>query len=309
MIPVIVLAAGRGKRLGSLASLYRKPLLPLGDDSLLAYHFRTLRRFGLGSFVVVVEDLSSPVAREAERVRRVLGVELRLVVQAEARGIGHALLIAEPAIGPRPFVLLLADTFWDPIDLAAAIRDVSEGLCNAVLSVRRVHDPGLIRKECTVELDTEWGVRRIVEKPSEPLSPWKPCGLYFFGPRIFDALRRTPISPLRNELEITDAIQTLADIHGGVRARETLRKDVNVTFARDLVEANVAWLTARGLRSLVAPTASASGASLDQCVVGPGATVGHAAVLRRVVVLPDARVPAGDVLVDCVVAPGLGVVS
>jgi glucose-1-phosphate thymidylyltransferase len=309
MTPVVILAAGSGTRLGPLGALYDKALLPVGLDTLMARHFRAFAALGARRFVVVVSDASSRTAAEARRLADEGGLSLEILVQAERKGIGHAVLLTEPHVSGGPFVVVLGDTFYLPRDLGAAIDDIEGGVCDALLSVRPVEDEALIRKECTVELDPEGWVRRIVEKPVKVLSRFKPCGVYFFGPALIEALHATPASALRGELELTDSIQTLVARGGRVGVRHTIALDVNVTWPADLLEANRACLQAEGRTKMVhAEARVAAGAALDQAVVSRGCVVGTGSRLERVVLFPDAVVAPGTVLADALVAPGVGVV-
>jgi bifunctional UDP-N-acetylglucosamine pyrophosphorylase/glucosamine-1-phosphate N-acetyltransferase len=72
---------------------------------------------------------------------------------------------------------------------------------------KHVEDPRLYG---IYEVDDALRVKRLVEKPKEVFSTLANIGVYKFTPRVFEILRETPLSE-RGEIEITSAIQTLAD--------------------------------------------------------------------------------------------------
>lgn len=310
MTALVILAAGSGTRLGELGRRVRKPLLPVGPRTLLEHHLATFAALGVTEAVVVVDAPDSPVVAAAREAAACLGVQVAVAVQERRGGVGHAVLAAEPVLGPRPFVLVLGDTFFLPLDLTRGLAPLERREADVVLSVRRVDDPERIRRECTIALQPDGRVARIVEKPREVLGPWKPCGIYFCGEALWTSLHATPASPLRNEIELTDAIQGVIAAGGVVRAAETLVDDVNVTTPRDVLEANLLWLAATGAcRYVHAGATVAADARLEQAVVLAGARVEPGAELRRVVVFPGARIAAGERLSDVLVDPQLGPIA
>ncbi len=308
MIPVLILAAGRGARLAELGLAWRKALIPVGAASLLELHLATFAAEGARRFILVVDPGGAEIAAAARAVTDSLGVTLELLVQPEPRGIGNATALAEPLLCGSPFVLVLGDTYYEPEDLQPALKDVARRRRAAVLSVRFVADEQRIRRECTIAVDERGMVRSIVEKPDKILSPLKPCGVYFFGPEIFDALRETPPSPLRGEVELTDAIQRLIDHTGNVGSRRTLARDLNVTYPADVLWANKMWLGKHDLAYYLHPAAEVGrDVVASDSVVARDAIVGDRAVLDSVVVFPGAVVESEARLSDTLVVPDNGV--
>jgi dTDP-glucose pyrophosphorylase len=123
-----------------------------------------------------------------------------------------------------------------------------------------------------------------------------------FDRHIFDAVRRTPRTAMRDEYEITDAIQIFIDDGHRVRAAHVIRDDLNLSYPADLLEINLKLLGARnqiGKNVQLAPGATVErsvimdGASVEQPIaireslVFPGVTVRAASDLRRVIVTSE----------------------
>jgi dTDP-glucose pyrophosphorylase len=298
----VILAAGRGHRMGRLGECFPKSCLPLCNKPLLATHFGLLSEMGIRDIVIVVGYKAETV----ERVARSLvpkNTRLRFVIQPEQKGIADALSCARHCIGEW-MVLMLGDTHFVAGDLRAGVRMLREnpGAMDAVLSVRAVSDPDLIRNECTVRLDDRRRVLEIREKPATPWNNTKPCGVYFFSRRIFDAIAATPPSTLRNEIEITDAIQTLVRRGGVVECASTIEWDNNLTRPADLLRSNLYELRRRGLSVILGTDAEVHpGASLRDTVVGDGATIDAPITIERTLLLEKARVGGSDNIRDCIV--------
>ena len=86
-----------------------------------------------------------------------------------------------------------------------------------------------------VELDGE-RVVRLVEKPKDPPSDLALVGVYMFGPAVFAAAEAIKPS-WRDELEITDAIQSLIDGGKRVESRQVRVVEGHGTL-EDMLEAN-----------------------------------------------------------------------
>ena len=109
----MLLAAGRGVRMGPLTSELPKPLLSLGAETLIERHLRRLAAAGFGEVVI-------NLSYRGERIRSAIGGTTpwdQTVVYSEegeppletAGGIVHAL----PLLGDGPFVVVSTDVVTD----------------------------------------------------------------------------------------------------------------------------------------------------------------------------------------------------
>jgi len=136
--------------------------------------------------------------------------------QAEALGLGHAVLCAAPVVGDEPFAVLLADDLLDASNDLPVMRqmvDVFNYNRCSVLGVMNV-DREQTKQYGIVSTERDSGeiqrVTGIVEKPKPEDAPSTQAviGRYILTGRIFDHLRQlTPGAG--GELQLTDAIASL----------------------------------------------------------------------------------------------------
>jgi len=135
--------------------------------------------------------------------------------QAEALGLGHAVLCALPVVGDEPFAVILADDLIDGGNKSclAQMVEVYEYQGRSVLGVERVphEDTNKYGVVDASELeDRVYMVDSIVEKPApaEAPSDLAVVGRYILTPRIFDKLQSTQ-KGAGGEIQLTDAIASL----------------------------------------------------------------------------------------------------
>jgi UTP--glucose-1-phosphate uridylyltransferase len=153
-------------------------------------------------------------ARRPAEMARFLSVR-----QAEARGLGHAVLCAKAAVGDEPFAVILGDDLLDArVPGIRQLLDVFERRGTGVVGLTEVpagqeHLYGIVDGEAVAE--REWRLRRLVEKPAPGTAPSRMAiiGRYVLPAEIFAILERTP--PGRgDEIQLTDALATLCDARG-----------------------------------------------------------------------------------------------
>ena len=139
-----VLVGGLATRLGALAAVTPKPLLPVGGRPFLAWLLRELSRFGVDEALLLAGDRGDQLRAALPELQRHLPRSLRLAVLDEAlpAGTGGALVQARGRLDEH-FLLCNGDSWLDAnlaALLAAAAADSPEVL--ARLWLRQTDDPG-----------------------------------------------------------------------------------------------------------------------------------------------------------------------
>ncbi len=281
----VILSAGKGSRIDPFHTHYPKPLLPIGNVPIIGHQIEILKSLGIRKIYIVVGHLMDKILNAFGRGED-FGVEIEYVEQEHILGIAHAVGRLATHIDD-PFFLFLGDIFYVPDRIAQMQERFERGDVAGVLAVKREPDADAIRKNFTVSLDGEDRVTRVVEKPRRIENDLKGCGIYLFSPDVFDAIRKTPRTAMRDEYEITDSVQILIDSGLGVAACNVVAWDYNITFPQDVLYCNLRWLEHRGEGALIDPTAVlAEGTEIVDSVIGPGVRIVRPIRIEQSVVLP-----------------------
>jgi glucose-1-phosphate thymidylyltransferase len=204
------------------------------------------------------------------------------VLQEEPLGLGHAVLQAEAAVGAAPALIVLGDTIVE-----APLEKLTAG--GSWIGVREVDDP----RRFGVATVHEGRITGLVEKPEKPVSHWAVVGLYAIAnaPLLFASLRAVERQGqrTRGEIQLTDALQRM--LHEGEELRPFPVEgwyDCGKTEA--LLEANRALLDAHAFPAsregvvVLPPVALDPGADVLHSVIGPHASIGPGARIRRSII-------------------------
>jgi dTDP-glucose pyrophosphorylase len=211
----VILAAGRGTRMGALTASTPKPLLRLRGRPIIEHILLGLRHAGVYDAVVVTGYRGAQLEAclgDGERLK----MRLTYRRQTHPDGTALALLLARATLHDEPFLLSWGDIVVAPrtyADLAAAF---AAHPCDALLTVNPVDDPW---RGAAVYVDDALRVTRLVEKPPRGSSHtrWNNAGLFVFSPRILDYAAQLRPSP-RGEYELPQALSAMVDSGCLVRA-------------------------------------------------------------------------------------------
>lgn len=159
---ILILAGGSSSRMWPLRE---KLLIPFAGRSLLRRQLVRLRGFGLRRAVLVASARNAAALRE--ELADLAGMELHVAIQPEARGMGDAILCAEPLLRSGPlFIHQVHDVVADALyrDLLAAHAAHPERAYLAAAEMTEYFPGGYLALEGE-------RIRHIVEKPAPEARP------------------------------------------------------------------------------------------------------------------------------------------
>ena len=230
--------AGLGTRFLPATKASPKEMLPVVDKPLIQYAVEEAIEAGITELIFVTSstkrsiedhfDKSYELEVELEKkgklealelVRNIVpkGVSCIYVRQAEALGLGHAVLCAKSVVGDEAFVVILPDDLIDGYGsgvVSQMVEAYQQTSCSQ-LGVEEVPKEdtdkyGIVNTKVGDDVATQ--VDEIVEKPKpeQASSNLAVVGRYILTPRTFELLEETKRGA-GGEIQLTDAISALLD--------------------------------------------------------------------------------------------------
>lgn len=285
----VILAAGSGSRMKPLSFDYPKSLLPICNKPIIQYQIETMIDLDIDKIFIVCGYLKETLQAQFQDGRD-LGISIQYIEQERPLGIAHALAKVEQHVD-RPFLLFLGDIFFITKDMHKILALFEQRKACGVLAVKPESHPEYIKRNYAVLLHESGMVKRVVEKPRYISNNLKGCGIYFFDLPIFDAVRRTPRTAMRDEYEITSSIQILIDDGYPVYPAEVIEWDMNVTVVDDLILSNIKMLELLNKDSEIGKNVRFHPeAKIIHSVIGNNVVIENPIVIQDSVIMDETRV-------------------
>ncbi len=227
--------AGLGTRFLPATKALPKEMLPIVDKPLMQYAVEEAYAAGVREMVFVtsrhkraIEDhfdltfeLEDALAKAhknellaAVRAVKPDDMECVFVRQAQALGLGHAVLCGRQIVGDHPFAVILPDDLMigTPPVLAQMVEQFDERQAS-IIAVQEV--PAEHTRRYGIVAGRPVGdrlvdIEKIVEKPAPEVAPSRlgVAGRYILTPRVFDEIARQPRG-VGGEIQLTDGIAGL----------------------------------------------------------------------------------------------------
>lgn len=198
MTVAVLLCAGRGTRLWPVTSSTPKALVRIMGKPIVDWIAQGIAESGGVEKIIVVVS-GDDAGREVEGHLKRFGSKVEFAVQRKQLGTADAVLAAAKAIGGSDFLVINADTFFQPSfyrTLAVKLREKQPFIVG-----KKVDDASPYGLLQTVR----GKLAGIVEKPEEKTAGVINTGVYYCRNDFLQALRSVKKSA-RGELEATEAL-------------------------------------------------------------------------------------------------------
>ncbi len=229
-------AAGLGTRFLPATKAIPKEMLSLVDKPIIQYGVEEALAAGIEEIIIVtargksaIEDhfdtsfeleatLEKKGKKELLKIARDIAsmAKLAYVRQSEARGLGHAVLMAKDLVGDEPFAVLLPDDVMaGKVPCLKQMIDAFDDVQSSLIATQVIEGPaisayGVLDGRQVDGKPKLFDVSGMVEKPKLEEAPSKNAiiGRYILTPAIFGKIEN--IEPgAGGELQLTDAIKAL----------------------------------------------------------------------------------------------------
>jgi glucose-1-phosphate thymidylyltransferase len=299
-VKVVIPLAGKGTRLRPHTYTTPKPLLHVGGRPVMSYILDDLLELGVEEAVFITgylkENIEEYIRAEYPQLTS------HFVVQEVQDGTAGAVKLAEPYID-EDLLIIFVDTLFDA-DLSV-IKEIPAG-DGGVIWAKEVED---YQRFGVIVTDDDGYMKRIIEKPSDPVSKLANIGLYYIRDweLLFEGIDDTLNSSLGagGEYYLTDAFQYMIDKGSRIRTLEVAgwydcgKPETLIETNRHLLE------TTRGRRPdsggnsrTEGPVRVEEGVTLREAQVGPNVTL-EAGTSVRSSRIRDSIVGRDVVLEDC----------
>jgi len=221
-------------RLSPLTDEIPKPMLPLGDTTILGNIIRVFKSSGIDRISIIVGHKSEIIEEYIKNSN--FGVDINFIEQKERLGTGHALMIASQYVN-SDFLCVYGDILFKEDFIVSMISKFKSSDSISIMALIESDTPEFFGS-VLVNKDEVVG---IFEKSDNPPSNLINTGIYCFKKEAFSYINKTKISP-RGEYELTDSLKMMMDDGKKVRWMSLGGKWLDIGRPWDLIDANMFFL-------------------------------------------------------------------
>jgi glucose-1-phosphate thymidylyltransferase len=296
--------AGKGTRLRPHTHTRPKPLLRVGNRTVLDRVLDLLEQAGVDEIIGIMGHLSDQIETHLKTEHPNLG--FIPVEQTQQLGTADAIRLAEPHVR-GPVLIVFVDTlFRADLDIIHRLPEL-----DGIVWAKEVED---YQRFGVIVHDDHGYMQKIIEKPEQPVSKLANIGLYYMRnvDLLFEGIAHVMEQPPKlGEYFLTDAFQYMID-----RGARLLTSEVSEWWdcgkPETLLDTNLKVLNDEAAPApgpipgveFVHPVCIGEGVVLENAVIGPNVSIADGSVLRRSKV-QNSIIGAGSLLEDCQIEQSL----
>lgn len=216
----VILCAGKGNRILPHSKKLPKVMIKIRNKPILDFVIDYWKKY-TNDFIFVVGYKKDQVI---DFVRQ-LPINSQFVEQKELKGIADAVSYVKDFVSDR-FIVVLGDCiccgrFMFPENIEFGV------------GVWKTNNVENIKQSYSIKIKDDL-ICEVKEKPKEIFNNLCGMGFYFLNKKIFDYIKITEPSKLRNEIEITDVIQNMIDAGEEIKPVFFNGNYINITFPEDI---------------------------------------------------------------------------
>ena len=198
----IILAGGSGTRLYPITKGISKQLIPIYDKPMIYYPLSTLMLAGIKDILLITTKEDQEGFKRLFKDGSSFGINIDYIIQPSPDGLAQAFTLGADFIGNDTCAMVLGDNIFYGDGLVKKLNDARKNAEEGYATIfgYQVKDP---ERFGIMEIDENYNVLSVEEKPKHPKSDFAITGLYFYDNRVVDKAFKVEKSA-RGEYEITD---------------------------------------------------------------------------------------------------------
>lgn len=272
----IIPVAGAGTKLRPHTYTQPKALIPLAGKTVLSIIVDQLKDAGVTEFIFIVGYLGEKIQDYVKELYP--DITAHFVYQNDRQGIGHAVRLTRSIVDNDDIIIVLGDTICD-----YNVKSVIDSK-DSLIGVKKVDDP---RNFGVAEIDCDYAITHVVEKPQIPKSNMALVGIYKIKSPdlLFQCLEANMKQGIKThgEYSITDALDCM--IKQGAQFKAFKVDSWFDCGRRDtLLESNATLLKKFGAHAepspdyentvFIQPVSVGKGCNIKNSIIGPNVTIG-----------------------------------
>ncbi len=232
----LITAGGRATRMRPITHTINKHLIPLANRPMIENAIRKIAETGITEIAININQGDT-------ELRKVLGdgsawnVQLTYIEQIGGpKGLAHIIHNAREWIGDDSLLFFLGDNIILG-SITSFVEEFKQKQLDCLLALSRVRDP----QRFGVPEMSDGKIVRVIEKPSNPPSPFAVTGIYVYSSKILEAVAKIQPSA-RGEYEISDAHTWLIENGAEIGYQEITGWWKDTGLPQDLIEGNALML-------------------------------------------------------------------